>query len=457
MRGGPKLIENMPEACRLLIFRTGGPDSLTETFIRDYAALLPFEIHRMTTPPLTLDGTPLCGRGSSGVGKGKLLSAVTGNAQSLKTQRSLGEVLLYESQLLEALGETALAIDFRALATELCGRSDESATWPLLCWVRRSIRLGRVVYRLRRRLNGRWNDYTPMRSAIKSLKPDVILAHYGMSGAAIQPIATELDIPLVVHFHGWDAFSNVVLRNYTDQYKRMFAGCAAVVARSVPMADQLAGLGCPQEKIVINAHGVDLASFFPNREERCGKAFLSVGRFTAKKGPYYTLAAFRRVLEDYPEARLRMIGDGPFLEVCKQLASKWRVEGGVEFLGAVGHEVVKQEMRAASVFLQHSVTARSGDQEGTPVAILEAAASGLPIVATRHAGIPEAVTNGVTGYLVPERDVAGMARCMEELLLHPERACSMGRMGREMARRRFSQEARIGRLAEVLREVVRSE
>lgn len=150
--------------------------------------------------------------------------------------------------------------------------------------------------------------------------------------------------------------------------------------------------------------------------------FISVGSFREKKAPQLTIAAFSHVHHALPAARLRMIGEGALLDECKNLANDLGVAGAITFLGVKDHAVVEEEMRQARCFVQHSVVARSGDSEGTPVAVLEAGATGLPVVSTLHAGIPDVVIEGQTGFLVAEHDVEGMAERMLRLAQDAELA-----------------------------------
>jgi glycosyltransferase involved in cell wall biosynthesis len=145
-----------------------------------------------------------------------------------------------------------------------------------------------------------------------------------------------------------------------------------------------------------------------------------------------------------------MIGDGGLLGVCKDLAQGLGVGDAVSFLGRQPHEVVAEEMRRARAFVQHSVVASDGNTESMPNSILEASASGLPVVSTRHAGIPEMVLDGETGFLVEERDVDGMARHMARLVREPALAAELGRAGRQRMRQNFSIDARIARLWEIV-------
>jgi len=145
-----------------------------------------------------------------------------------------------------------------------------------------------------------------------------------------------------------------------------------------------------------------------------------------------------------------MVGNGPLLDECRELAKSLQIEQAVAFLGAQSHEVVQEEMRGARCFVQHSVEASNGDCEGTPLGILEAGATGLPVVSTRHAGIADVVIEDETGFLVDEGDVKGMAENMVRLARDPDLAGRLGRAGRQRIVKCFSEERSLGRLLEII-------
>ncbi len=281
-----------------------------------------------------------------------------------------------------------------------------------------------------------------------------VLAEYGPTGAAVAEACQRARVPLVTHFHGFDAHDRRILAEYGAAYGRMFAAAGAVVAVSRDMERQLLGLGCPREKLHYNPYGVDPEVFAPAAAGANPPRFLAVGRFVDKKAPHLTLLAFRQVAASQPEARLQMIGDGDLCEACKQLARSLGLGDKVEFLGPRAHAEVAAAMRQARAFVQHSVTTSWGDMEGTPVAVLEAGAAALPVVATRHAGLQEAVVHGKTGFLVAEGDVDGMAVHMLALARDPDLAAHLGRRGREHICTKFSMARSIGRLWEIMARLI---
>jgi glycosyltransferase involved in cell wall biosynthesis len=277
---------------------------------------------------------------------------------------------------------------------------------------------------------------------------DVILAEFGPNGADIAPHAKKLDIPLIVHFHGHDAHRLSVVNQYRERYKAMFDYAFRIVSVSNLMTKALIELGADPARIVYNPYGP--RDRFFDLEPTTGKQILSLGRFTDIKANYLTLAAFRIVLDSHPDAHLVMAGDGELLETCKTLAAFWGIDRIVSFPGAVLHAETPALYSAASMFVQHSVTPSYGDAEGTPVTILEAQAAGLPVVSTRHAGITEAVLDGVSGYLVDERDVEGMAARMTRLLSDPTEMLTMGSNAKRHIRDNYSMTRHIGILQEII-------
>jgi glycosyltransferase involved in cell wall biosynthesis len=258
-----------------------------------------------------------------------------------------------------------------------------------------------------------------------------------------------------VRFHGYDAHRRGVLERHANDYRRLFSGASAVVVASQAMAAQLERLGAPSHLIHLVPCGVDSSLFGGACPEQAPPIVLAVGRFVEKKAPQLTLLAFREAAKGLPDARLRFVGAGHLLDACRDLAVGLGIEHQVVFLGAQSHEVVQREMRSARVFVQHSVVAADGDSEGFGISILEAGATGLSVVATRHDGIPDFVRDGTDGYLVEERDVEAMAAALRRLMDSPGLAGQMGTAFQTRVRQEFSMERTMSRLLGILEAVRR--
>lgn len=316
-------------------------------------------------------------------------------------------------------------------------------------------RLGRLLpYALTsRRLQRLQNSQTSVHRALVRFlhhqKVTAILAEFGDAGAAIAPVAELAGIPLVVHFHGHDAHRQSLLSpTLRQQYEAMFRSAAAVLGVSRWMLSALAELGCPPEKLIYNPYG-PRDRFFEVTPDFT-PTVLSVGRFTDIKANYLVLMAFRQALQQVSHARLVMAGHGELLETCKTLASVWGLQHAVEFPGSVEHAKVHELFQRACCFAQHSVCPSYGDAEGTPNTVLEACAAGLPIVATRHAGIPDVVLDTKTGLLVEEKDVPGMANAMIQLLSDSALCQELGRNARNRIRHHFTSAMHVSRLQQVI-------
>lgn len=301
----------------------------------------------------------------------------------------------------------------------------------------------RAFYKLRRELFREGLQPEMTAAYVKALRRHgarAVLAEYGTTGVIVMEACRKLKLPLVVHFFGYDASVREVLEEHAESYPQMFAQAEALLVVSRAMQRKLISLGAPPEKVIYNPCVADCRQFEVSDPAAAPPTFLAVGRFVEKKAPQLTLRAFAEVLKACPEARLRMVGYGPLLEECQQLAAELGLTGAVTFPGGLPHEAVREEMRGVRAFVQHSIEAPNGDCEGTPVGILEAGAAGLPVVSTRHAGIPDVVVEEQTGLLVDERDVHAMAEQMIRLVREPALARELGRAARRHVETNFSRE-----------------
>lgn len=300
------------------------------------------------------------------------------------------------------------------------------------------------------------DDLAALHESLRKEKPDVILAQYGMTGADILPVVAKLQIPLVVHFHGYDASEKQLLANYRDRYLAMFQYASAIMAVSVKMAQMLEEIGAPKEKIVYNCYGP--RDYFLQLNPSYSKPnFLSVGRFTAKKAHHIAILAFQKIADRFPEATLTIIGDGGMREVSEDLIRFFRLENRIILTGALPQEKILTYFENSIGFIQHSRTAPSGDMEGTPLSILESQAAALPVISTYHAGIPDVVIHEETGFLVEENEIETMTLYMIRLLQNPDMVHRMGDAARKRIQEKFTLQRHIKVLNQVLEQAVSNE
>ena len=216
------------------------------------------------------------------------------------------------------------------------------------------------------------------------------------------PLLDRLGLPYVVQGHGIDLSaalrSSVMAARYLS-----YKSARAVLTRCEFHRQRLLKLGMPAERVQVNPGGVDVPETPPERKAEAAKRFLAVGRMVPKKGPIYLLEAFRLAAASDPDISLDYIGDGSLFSGAVQFVDACGLGARVRLHGAAPEETKLRLFRACGVFVQHSITdPDSGDEEGLPAAIQEAMANGMAVISTRHAGIPEAVEDGVTGALVEE-------------------------------------------------------
>jgi len=278
---------------------------------------------------------------------------------------------------------------------------------------------------------------------------DVVFAQFGNVGADIMNICKQLNLPLIVHFHGYDISIKAHVNSYKSKYQQMFKYASYIIAVSKRMRDTLIELGCSAEKIVYNpcAPSNVYYNIKPTFEE---KLFVAAGRFVQKKAPHNTILAFEKVLEKHPDARLIVAGDGQLFDYCQELVQKRNLVDKIYMPRIFNSAQLQEWIGQACAFVQHSVTAPNGDKEGTPVVVCEASLAGLPVVSTLHAGIPDVIINGTTGLLVKEGDIEGMAQHMIWLLDNPDKAKEMGQAGKTYIWNNFNMEKHIKILDEIV-------
>jgi colanic acid/amylovoran biosynthesis glycosyltransferase len=259
----------------------------------------------------------------------------------------------------------------------------------------------------------------------------VALAEFGYAGVLVAEACAMAGVPLFVCFRGHDATLPARLPSLRRRYRRMFAQAEGIVAESRFIAGKVAALGCPEAKLSVLASGMEGGSYRPAESEP-GR-IVGIGRFVEMKAPQLTVAAFAAIAGRFPQAHLDLVGDGVLMPRVAALVAEKGLGGRVTLHGYQSHAACAALMARASIFVQHSLTDADGAVEGFPVAIAEAMATGLPIVSTRHSGIPEHVEHGVSGLLVAEGDVDGMAAALARLLDDPAAAQAMGRAGRAYA------------------------
>ncbi len=270
---------------------------------------------------------------------------------------------------------------------------------------------------------------------LRAERVEAILCEFGPEAVALAPVANAMGLPVFSYFRGYDASKDLRKPRNVRALRRTMPRLAGVFAVSQFLLDNLARHGITHPESHVIPSGVDTGLFRPGDKQP--GSFLAVGRLIAKKAPDITLRAFLAGAARHPQARLDIVGDGPLLDPLRQMVAASGMGERVALHGALPHAEVRAMLARTEVFVQHSLTDAKGNTEGLPTSIQEALSAGCIVFATRHAGIPEAVIEGETGFLVAERDEPGFAGLIRGVLDGSLPRAGMAGRARALAVARF--------------------
>jgi len=247
---------------------------------------------------------------------------------------------------------------------------------------------------------------------VRDLRADLIHAHFASGGKTLLPLYKSLQRPLIVTLHGGSDVPIQKTRN--GVYRELAQTADLFICVSDFIRKQAIEAGYPPEKLLVHYIGIDRTLFCPPLRRADTDEVLFIGRLVEMKGCEYLIRAMGVVQAERPESELTIVGDGPLRSGLETLAAELRVR--CKFLGVQPPAVIRKLLERARLFSLPSVVTWDGHFEGLGMVLLEAQAMGVPVVSTVHAAIPEAVADGVTGILVPERDSEALAHAILRLL-----------------------------------------
>jgi colanic acid/amylovoran biosynthesis glycosyltransferase len=287
-------------------------------------------------------------------------------------------------------------------------------------------------------------DPRPYQRLLKGHRPSLIHAHFGIEGVYALPLTRRLQIPLVTTFHGFDAtlatyalLCSPAWAHYPLFRRKLAREGDLFLCASAFIRDRVLALGFPEARTRTHYIGVDCRTIRPRDPAEEEPVILHVARLVEVKGTRHLLRAFASLARRHGGVQLVILGDGPLLRSLQALATTLEVRDRVRFLGALPHAQVLAWMRKAAMLVLPGVRTATGRTEGLGLVLLEAAATGVAVIGSRVGGIPEAVVDGRTGFLVPERDEGALAECLSKLLDDPALRHRMGAQGRALAEQRF--------------------
>ncbi len=292
---------------------------------------------------------------------------------------------------------------------------------------------------------------------LKEAQIDLAHAYYGHKAVKYREMLEYWGGPWIVSFHGVDVSKFTDQPGYREELQKVFAQAELVLARSQSLLKELAQLGCPAEKLRLNRTPIPLDQFpVMSREAPPDGAWrlVQASRLIPKKGLFTTLEALAKIVPRFPRLRFIVCGSGPVRDEFLRRRDQLGIHDHVEAPGWMSQDQLLTEYRRAHVFLHPSELTDTSDQEGIPNSMLEAMATGLPVVATLHGGIPEAVTSGQDGLLVPEKNPDALAAALENLLNSPSLYQSLSAGAAASVRANFGLQSQIHRLEDCYEEAL---
>ncbi len=248
---------------------------------------------------------------------------------------------------------------------------------------------------------------------LKNTQIDIIHAHFAIDSLYGLSIAKKLNIPIITTLHGFDVTTKKLdlikslspaWINYCFFSSKLKEHGDMFLCVSDFIKEKALSAGFPESKLKTHYIGIDVENITPIADAERDKSILHIARLVEKKGTLTIISAVGLIKDHLNGYKIKIIGDGPLYQKIKDKINEMQLNEHIELMGEVKHHEVMQMISSTSMLLVPSVTAKNGDSEGLPTVILEASANKVPVIGTLHAGIPEAIIDGETGFLVEEHD-----------------------------------------------------
>ncbi len=277
---------------------------------------------------------------------------------------------------------------------------------------------------------------------------DTVYIDFGSNAFEFNSYFQSRKKKIIVHFHGYDISKSLKSKIYLEWIVK-FAQVNKIIVPSNYNANRLEILGCSKANISVIPYAF-YSHISTNQIETTPYDLIFVGRFVSKKDPRILIYALKEVVKVFADVKLCMVGDGYLMTEVIELIEKFELRNNVILKGSILQSEVYELLYNSKVCVQHSITAIDGDQEGFPNSILEASSFGLPVVSTIHAGIPEIVIDGQSGFLVQEYDYKAMSIKIVQLLSDESLRIKMGSYGKKYVQEKCDPQKRILAIERIL-------
>ena len=294
----------------------------------------------------------------------------------------------------------------------------------------------------------------------KKQQYDIIHCHFGPNGlkGVLLKKLKLFDGKLITAFHGYDITKSLQSSHRNNIYDELFSLGDLFLPISDHWKSKLIELGCNAEKIQVHRMGVDCNKFtyIPRYlADNCPIRIVTIARLTEKKGVEYGIHAIAKLIKHNHNIEYSIIGDGILKNELEKLIQDYKIADKVKLLGWKQQHEIIEILNDSHIMLAPSITSEDGDQEGIPVVLMEAMAMGLPVISTYHSGIPELVKDGISGFLVSEKNIDALFDVLTHLTQNSQLWTEMGKAGRNYVEQNYNISKLSQQLVNIYQEIIK--
>ncbi len=289
---------------------------------------------------------------------------------------------------------------------------------------------------------------------VERIQPDIIHGHFGLDSYRLLGLSQRTNIPLICNFYGYDVTRLPNEWGWKQRYRILKNKATQFIAGSEDMKLNLQKLGFPEDKISVIKLGMDIKSIRHSLRKKSGPSLMIIGRLVEKKGIEYAIKAISILKDKYPTISLDVFGDGNLSSNLKGITASLNIKNHVNFKGMTPNNIIFKELYKHDILLVPSVQAADGDREGIPQTTVEGMATGIPVIASDHAGLPELVHNRETGLKVTERNENEIAEAIRTYIDTPNLVKKVSKKAREKVFQEHDIHKQVAKIEQLYKSVI---